>query len=131
MPQVIIQGSSDSVEKVGHFLRPWQEFYGESLRKRETLGYPPFRYLVQVVGESRNKNQCILVLNALRQIMEENGIEVTGPFPGTGSRKRGKWTEELNLHFGEERLEEVFNLVVHWMVSSERGGIKWSLEVER
>lgn len=130
-PQVLIQGSSDAVAKVEHFLKPWRVFYEESLQKRKVLRYPPFCYLVRVMGESRNRNRCNVVLNALRGIMEENGVGVTGPFPGAGLRKRGKWTEELDLNFEEGRLKEVFDLFSRWMVSIEREGIRWHLEVYR
>jgi primosomal protein N' (replication factor Y) len=130
-PQVVIQGSPEAVTKVGQFLKPWQEFYRESLQRREALGYPPFRYLVRVIGESRNKSRCIRVLNTLQCIAKEREIEVTGPLPGVGSRKRGKWTEELILRFEERRLKEVFTLVSQWMVSVEKEGIRWNFEVER
>ncbi|MEN3185838.1 MAG: hypothetical protein ABDK94_00295 [Atribacterota bacterium] len=130
-PQVLIQGSSEAIARVARFLKPWRTFYGESLQKRKALCYPPFFCLVRVMGESRNKNRCILVLNSLRSIMEENGVGVTGPFPGAGLRRRGKWTEELDFNFEEERLKEVFELFSCWMVSVERERIQWRFEVYR
>ncbi|MCX7667944.1 MAG: hypothetical protein N2Z84_03330, partial [Atribacterota bacterium] len=130
-PQVLIQGASEAIAKAEQFLKPWKVFYEESLQKRKALRYPPFCYLVRIMGESRNKNRCSLVLNVLRSMMEENGVEVIGPFPGTGWRKRGKWTEGMDLHFEAEHLKEVFDLFSRWMVSVEREGIKWHLEVHR
>ncbi|MGQ9472512.1 MAG: hypothetical protein ACUVRN_00445, partial [Candidatus Caldatribacteriaceae bacterium] len=131
VPQVFLQGSLESMEKVEQFFKPWREFYGESLEKRKKLGYPPFRCMVRVVGESRNKNQSTLVLEDLQRILERDGMETNGPFPGAGFRKRGKWTKELVFYFEEEGLPKVFTLFSRWMISVEQKKIKWTVEVER
>jgi len=128
--QVFVQGSKEAITRMGQFLKSWREFYSEGLEKRRVLGYPPFGYLLRIIGESRNKDACLLVLKSLQEELEKKGMTVIGPFPGSGFRKRGRWKEELGVCFPEQDLEAVFETVVSFLPYRRREGITWDIEVD-
>jgi len=77
----------------------YDEFYRQEIAFRESLGYPPFGYLVNLVfsGNDRSATEAAAEKTARALNAANRGVEVLGPAPCPLARLRGKFRMQILL----------------------------------
>ncbi|BER92120.1 hypothetical protein [Atrimonas thermophila] len=109
--KIIIQTRKQFQDFLNQFPKKWQTLFQEEIEKRKRSGYPPFRAMVRIAAEGRNKKQSFQVLNQLRELLvsaQEKKFDIFGPYSGEGFRKRGTLQAELTVLVPQEDLEDIY-----------------------
>ncbi len=109
--RIIIQTRKQFKDFLNQFPKKWQAFFQEEIGKRQKSGYPPFRAMLCITAEGRNKNRSFQVLNQMRELLtnsENKKYDIFGPYSGEGFRKRGKLQTELIILADKENLTEIY-----------------------
>ncbi|MCD6156370.1 MAG: hypothetical protein J7J32_04950, partial [Candidatus Atribacteria bacterium] len=112
--RIIIQTRKKFKDFLNQFPKKWQTLFQEEIEKRQKSGYPPFRAMLCVTVEGRNKNRSFQVLNQMRELLtnsENKKYDIFGPYSGEGFRKRGKLQTELIILANKESLAEIYSKV--------------------
>jgi primosomal protein N' (replication factor Y) (superfamily II helicase) len=73
-------------------------FAGRELELRRTLGYPPYRRMIDVLVDGKDADQVRRRAEALRDMLvPREGIEVLGPAPMPHARLKGRYRWHLTL----------------------------------
>jgi primosomal protein N' (replication factor Y) len=98
-------------------------FYGEELRRRQELGYPPFRQLARLTCRATSRQRCEAevqhVRAALLQRLAEAAPEIPdallGPAPAYLERVDGVY--RWQLHLRAPNVQQLLSVVPpHWLV---------------
>lgn len=109
--RIIIQTRKQFKDFLNQFPKKWQILFQEEIEKRQKSGYPPFRVMLRITAEGRNKKRSFQVLNQVRELLmnsQKKKSDIFGPYSGEGFRKRGKLQTELIILADKENLEEIY-----------------------
>jgi len=80
-----------------HCIRPvalgrFEDFYAKEIQYRQTLGYPPFSYMAEIVFQGENLRNLANRTRDFAQLVDETetGVEILGPALAPVSRIRGR-----------------------------------------
>ncbi len=115
-------------------LHDYPNFYGQEIKFRRELGYPPFSHLINVTLQSTDAGRVMKVAGKLGRILEgnkEEGIDVLGPAPAPLARIKGKWRWQIILkgsRTGEMR--EILKESLSQLKEPASGRVRISLDVD-
>ncbi|MCD5390776.1 primosomal protein N' [candidate division NPL-UPA2 bacterium] len=115
-------------------LHDYPNFYGQEIKFRRELGYPPFSHLINVTLQSRDGNRLRKVAGKLGRILEANNreaIDILGPAPAPLARIKGKWRWQIILkgsRTGEMR--ELLKESLSQLKEPASGRVRISLDVD-
>jgi len=98
-------------------------FYGEELRRRQELGYPPFRQLARLTCRATSRQRCeaevqrvrAALLQRLAEVAPEIPDALLGPAPAYIERVNGVY--RWQLHLRAPNVQQLLNVVPpHWLV---------------
>lgn len=98
-------------------------FYGEELRRRQELGYPPFRQLARLTCRATSRQRCEAEVQQLRAALLDRLAEVApevpdallGPAPAYVERVNGVY--RWQLHLRAPSVQQLLTIVPpHWLV---------------
>jgi primosomal protein N' (replication factor Y) (superfamily II helicase) len=113
--QVVVQ----TYEPESHVVRSaathdYRAFYGEEIRYRHEVGYPPFASMVKLLFAHPNENRCRLEAQRVHALLVRaapTGYRMTGPAPAFVARLRGRYRWQLTLR-GEAPTEVLREVVL-------------------
>ena len=76
------------------------KFYEEQLQLRKTVGYPPFKNLLQIIVQNEDEAKCVKEAERVFDVIEKTGIKnmnILGPAPAPLSRIRNKYRYSIIL----------------------------------
>ncbi|MEI6157811.1 MAG: hypothetical protein WCP87_05540, partial [Atribacterota bacterium] len=79
----------------------------------------------------RNSEVRKNVLMSIRERLTSQDILVEGPFPGTGLRKKGVFSDELMVRFSPLHEERVYTILTGIIESRIRDGVSLAFEVQQ
>lgn len=98
-------------------------FYGEELRRRQELGYPPFRQLARLTYCATSRQRCQAEAQRLRRVLLDHlagtgthtSDSVLGPAPAYVERVKGMY--RWHLHLRGPNVQPLLTVVPpHWIV---------------
>ncbi len=115
----------------------FQGFYDETLKERQSLLYPPFSKLINLLyndaSNEEAKTQAEVLAKSLTKVLQENQInaKVVGPAPAFIPKVRGKYRWQITLKMPYEtngNFEELYKLIIQtitkgWIIDVDPNGI--------
>ena len=92
----------------------YRAFYGEEIRYRREVGYPPFASMVKLLFAHPNEGRCRLEAERVHALLvraSPTGYRITGPAPAFVARLRGRYRWQLTLR-GEVPTEVLREVVL-------------------
>jgi len=127
--RVIIETSNQYQKYIDPFFHPPAEFYKQELEKRKKYRYPPSQGLLQVIARSRNKLNREMVLNKVKNELDEKPFTIDGPFPGDSYLKKAGWSDQLVIKFEPAVLSILYDKVTAVVQARKSTGVEVDFKV--
>ncbi|HAX97726.1 MAG TPA: hypothetical protein DCY12_02205 [Candidatus Atribacteria bacterium] len=127
--RVIIETSNQYQKYIDPFFHPPAEFYKQELEKRKKYRYPPSQGLLQVIARSRNKLNREMVLNRVKNELDEKQFTIDGPFPGDSYLKKSGWSDQLVIKFEPAVLSILYDKVSAVVQARKSTGVEVDFKV--
>lgn len=127
--RVLIETAKQYQKFIDPFFLPPSEFYKIELEKRKKYGYPPSKGLLQVVARSRNKMDREMVLNMLKNELNVEKFEMSGPFPGESHLKKSGLSDQFMIKFDQSLLDTLYEKVTAFIEARKNSGVEVDFKV--
>ncbi len=110
----------------------YHAFADAELEQREAAGFPPFAHLALLRAEARHADPPMQFLQQAKDLLDDAGIEVSGPLPAPMPRRAGYLRAQLVLASPERRrLHAALEaLVPRLHALPEARKLRWSLDID-
>ena len=110
----------------------YHAFADAELEQREAAGFPPFTYLALLRAEAKHADPPMQFLQQAKDLLDDAGIEISGPLPAPMPRRAGYLRAQLVLASSERRrLHAALEaLVPRLHALPEARKLRWSLDVD-
>jgi primosomal protein N' (replication factor Y) len=110
----------------------YHAFADGELALREAAGFPPFAYLALLRAEAKHADPPMQFLQQAKDLLDDAGIEASGPLPAPMPRRAGYLRAQLVLASTDRRrLHAALDaLVPHLHAMPEARRLRWSLDVD-
>ena len=110
----------------------YHAFADTELEQREAAGFPPFTHLALLRAEARHADPPMQFLQQAKDLLDDAGLDVSGPLPAPMPRRAGYLRAQLVLASPERRrLHAALEaLVPRLHALPEARKLRWSLDVD-